>query len=65
MQLAWIDLLPQILLAGGGFLIFCLGGFWKKRPQGLLFGVALAVAIGSGAAALLLNPQEPLFLNMF
>ncbi|HVP79543.1 MAG TPA: NADH-quinone oxidoreductase subunit N [Thermodesulfobacteriota bacterium] len=65
MQLAWIDLLPQILLAGGGFLIFCLGGFWKKRPQGLLFGVALAVAIGSGAAALLLEPREPRFLSMF
>jgi len=64
MQPVWIDLLPQLLLAGGGFLIFCLGGFWKKRPQGLLFGVALAVAMASGAAALLLEAREPRFLNM-
>ena len=65
MQPTWMDLLPQILLAGGGFLIFCLGGFWEKRPQGLLFGVALAAAIGSGAAALFLEPREPLFLSVF
>jgi NADH:ubiquinone oxidoreductase subunit 2 (subunit N) len=64
MQPTWMDLLPQILLAGGGFLVFCLGGFWGKRPQGLLFGVALAAAIGSGAAALLLEPREALFLTM-
>jgi len=64
MQPIWMDLLPQILLAGGGFLIFCLGGFLEKRPQGLLFGAALAAAIGSGAAALFLEPREPLFLNM-
>jgi NADH-quinone oxidoreductase subunit N len=64
MQPTWMDLLPQIFLAGGGFLVFCLGGFWEKRPQGLLFGVALAAAIGSGAAALLLEPREALFLTM-
>jgi NADH-quinone oxidoreductase subunit N len=65
MQTSWIDLLPQLLLAGGGILIFCLGGFWEKRPKGLLFGVALVVAIGSGATALLLEPWEPRFLSMF
>jgi NADH-quinone oxidoreductase subunit N len=64
MQPNWVDILPLILLAGGGFLVFCLGGFWKRRPQGLLFGVALATAIAAGAAAVLLRPDQPQFLKM-
>jgi len=64
MQPSWVDILPLILLAGGGFLVFCLGGFWKGRPQGLLFGVALATAIAAGAAAVLLRPEQPQFLRM-
>jgi NADH-quinone oxidoreductase subunit N len=64
MQPNWVDILPLILLAGGGFLVFCLGGFWKGRPQGLLFGVALATAIAAGAAAVLLRPEQPQFLKM-
>jgi NADH-quinone oxidoreductase subunit N len=64
MQPNWVDILPLILLAGGGFLVFCLGGFWKGRPQGLLFGVALATAIAAGAAAVLLKPAQLQFLKM-
>jgi NADH-quinone oxidoreductase subunit N len=64
MQSSWVDILPLILLAGGGFLVFCLGGFWKGRPQGLLFGVALAAAIAAGAAAVLLKPDQTQFLRM-
>jgi NADH-quinone oxidoreductase subunit N len=64
MQTNWIDILPLLLLAGGGLLVFCLGGFWKGRPQGLLFGIALATAIGAGIAAFLLRPEEPQFLKM-
>ena len=64
MQPNWVDILPLILLAGGGFLVFCLGSFWKGRPQGLLFGVALATAIAAGAAAVLLRPEQTQFLNM-
>jgi NADH-quinone oxidoreductase subunit N len=64
MQPHWIDILPLLLFAGGGFLVFCLGGFWKQRPQGLLFGVALATAIAAGAATLLLKPEQPQFLAM-
>lgn len=64
MQPNWVDILPQLFLAGGGFLIFCLGGFWKRRPQGLLFGVALTTAIAAGAAAILFEPGEPQFLKM-
>jgi NADH-quinone oxidoreductase subunit N len=64
MQPNWIDILPFLLLAGGGFLVFCLGGFWKGRPQGMLFGVALAASVAAGAATLLLRPEEPHFLKM-
>ncbi len=64
MQPNWVDILPLILLAGGGFLVFCLGGFWKNRPQGLLFGIALATAIAAGTAAALLRPEQPQFLKM-
>ena len=64
MQPNWIDILPLLLFAGGGFLVFCLGGFWKQRPQGLLFGVALATAIAAGAVTLLLRPEQPQFLAM-
>ncbi len=64
MQPNWIDLLPLLLLAGGGILVFCLGGFWKGRPQGLLFGITLATAIAAGAAAALLSPEQPQFLKM-
>jgi NADH-quinone oxidoreductase subunit N len=64
MQPNWIDILPLLLLAGGGFLIFCLGGFWKVRPQGFLFGVALATAIAAGAFTALIMPTQPQFLKM-
>jgi NADH-quinone oxidoreductase subunit N len=64
MQPNWIDILPLLLLAGGGFLVFCVGGFWKKRPQGFLFGVALATAIAAGATTALIMPTQPQFLNM-
>ncbi len=64
MQPNWIDLFPLLLLAGGGFLVFCLGGFWKRRPQRLLFGIALTAAIAAGAATVLLRPEQTQFLKM-
>jgi len=64
MQPNWIDILPLLLLAGGGFLVFCLGGFWKKRPQGLLFGIALAAAVAAAATTILVRPDQTQFLKM-
>lgn len=64
MQTNWIDILPLLLVAGGGFLVFCLGGFWKSRPRGLIFGVALAAAVAAGTVTLLVGPEEPKFLKM-
>jgi NADH-quinone oxidoreductase subunit N len=64
MQPNWIDILPLLLLAAGGFLVFCLGGFWKKRPRGLLFGLALATAIAAATTALLVRTDQTQFLMM-
>lgn len=64
MQPNWIGILPHLLLGGGGFLVFCLGGFSKGRPQGMFFGVALATAVAAAAVTLLFSPEEPQFLNM-
>ncbi len=64
MPVSWIDILPLLLLTGGGLLVFCLGGFWKGRPQGLLFGLALAAAIAAGMATLFLSPGQTQFLKM-
>jgi NADH-quinone oxidoreductase subunit N len=64
MQPNWIDILPLLLLAAGGFLVFCLGGFWKRRPRGLLFGLALATAIAAATTALLVRTDQTQFLKM-
>ena len=64
MQPHWMDILPLLLLAGGGFLIFCVGGLWKRRPEGLLFGIALAAAVAAMMTALLVRPEQMQFLMM-
>ncbi|MGO8763444.1 MAG: NADH-quinone oxidoreductase subunit N [Desulfobaccales bacterium] len=52
----WTGLLPFIILGGGGTLIFLVGAFWRRRPAGVLFALALASA-GAAAAATLLPPS--------
>jgi NADH-quinone oxidoreductase subunit N len=52
MEFHWIDLLPQIFLTAGGFFIFCIGAFWKKRSSQFLFGVAIAAVLAAGAASI-------------
>jgi len=64
MQPHWMDILPLLLLAGGGFLIFCVGGIWRRRPEGLLFGIALTAAIAAMMTALLVRPEQMQFLMM-
>jgi NADH-quinone oxidoreductase subunit N len=64
MQPNWIDILPLLVFAGGGFFVFCIGGFWKNRPGEILFGLALAAAIAAGATTLLVSPQQGHFLKM-
>jgi NADH-quinone oxidoreductase subunit N len=64
MAMDWTGLLPLLILAGGGTLIFLVGAFWRRRPTGVLFGLALLTAAAAGAAALLLPPLPPGFEGM-
>lgn len=64
MQVDWIAILPELFLAGIGFLIFCAGAFWRNRPSGLLFYMALAAAVGAGASAAAVSPAVSSFVGM-
>jgi NADH-quinone oxidoreductase subunit N len=64
MPTLWTGLLPFLILAGGGTLILLVGAFWRRRPAGALFALALATAAGAGAAALLWPPLSPGFGGM-
>ena len=55
----WTGLLPLLILAGGGTLIFLVGAFWRRRPAGVLFALALATAGAAAAATLLLPSPGP------
>jgi NADH-quinone oxidoreductase subunit N len=59
----WVALLPLIFLSGGGFLILCIGAFWKKHPPELLYGIALITVFLAGDAAVFLPAQTPHFLR--
>jgi NADH-quinone oxidoreductase subunit N len=56
MPFDWTGLLPLLILAGGGTLIFLVGAFWRRRPAAVLFALAL-VTVGAAAAATLLLPS--------
>jgi NADH-quinone oxidoreductase subunit N len=56
MSIDWTGLLPLLILGGGGTLIFLVGAFWRRRPAGVLFGLAL-VTSGAAAAATLALPS--------
>jgi NADH-quinone oxidoreductase subunit N len=60
----WIAILPHLILALDGFFIFVVGAFWRRRPSGLLFGMALAGPIAAAGCALLLRPPAPHFLML-
>ena len=55
----WLGLLPVLILAGGGSLIFCAGAFWQRLPGGVIFALALICAAAAGAAALMVTPGSP------
>jgi NADH-quinone oxidoreductase subunit N len=63
-MLDWPSILPHVILAGGGFCIFCVGAFWRPRSAGAFFGLALVAVFLAGAGAILVTPQEPHFLGM-
>ncbi|MDD3814784.1 MAG: NADH-quinone oxidoreductase subunit N [Desulfocapsaceae bacterium] len=53
MQTEWLALLPLIILAAGGSVIFGIGAFWHQVPTALLFGLAVFTCLASGGTALL------------
>ena len=64
MHTDWFAILPQMILAGGGLLIFCFGAFWRNRPGDLLFVLALLAAIIAGAAEFFTVPESAAFSGM-
>jgi NADH-quinone oxidoreductase subunit N len=55
----WTGLLPFLILGGGGTLIFLVGAFWRRRPAGVLFVLALVTAGAAAAATLALPSPGP------
>jgi NADH-quinone oxidoreductase subunit N len=54
MESTWLAIFPEIVISAGGVLIFCAGAFWHRRPDKLLFFLALiflAAAIAASAWA--------------
>jgi NADH-quinone oxidoreductase subunit N len=62
MQSTWIVIFPEILIAAGGLLIFCTGAFWPRRPEKLLFFLALVFLAGAVAASASI-PMEGMTLS--
>jgi NADH-quinone oxidoreductase subunit N len=60
MQPELILLLPFMIIAGGGTLIFCLGALRPSRTPGVLFGLAALVCIAAGLAAAFFRPLQSL-----
>jgi NADH-quinone oxidoreductase subunit N len=60
----WTGLLPILILAGGGTLIFLVGAFWRGRPESFLFALALLTALAAGAAVLFWPSLNPSFESM-
>uniref|UniRef100_A0A7C3Z830 NADH-quinone oxidoreductase subunit N n=1 Tax=Desulfobacca acetoxidans TaxID=60893 RepID=A0A7C3Z830_9BACT len=56
---------PQLILSGGCLLIFCAGAFWRPRPEGLLFSLAVLAVVGAGSAILVgLPAAAPAFQGL-
>ena len=64
MQGEWTVIVPQVFLIVGGILVFCAGAFWRQRPAGLLFALAVAATVGCGLSLLTVKPVAPAFCGM-
>ena len=59
-----IVLLPFMILAGGGTVVFCLGALRPSKSSGVLFGLAVLIIIGVGAAAAFARPPQVSFTDL-
>ncbi len=64
MNCEWAAIVPQAFLIAGGFLIFCAGAFWAKRPSWFLFALAVAATAGCGLSVVTAIPDSPDFCGM-
>jgi len=62
MKSTWIVILPEIILAAGGLLIFCIGAFRQGRHEPLLFFLAL-IFLGAAISTSLSIPTSEISLN--
>lgn len=64
MQSQWVvALLPELLLAAGGFLALCVGAFWRRRPGEVLFVLSLLTVVGTGLVAAVVEPGTSSFAH--
>lgn len=59
----WLAILPHILLAAGGTVIFCAGAFLRPRPVSL-FVLALGTLAAAAAALVPAEPAAPAIANL-
>jgi NADH-quinone oxidoreductase subunit N len=62
----WLVLLPYLILAAGGTLVFCLGAVRGKRPggAGFLYLLSLLTAVAAGVSVLVTAPGAAVFDGM-
>jgi NADH-quinone oxidoreductase subunit N len=60
----YLDILPLIILAIGGIIIFLAGAFLPPRPPWLLFVLSLLTTVAAGIASIFLVPSSPNYLNL-
>ena len=60
----YLDILPLIILAVGGIIIFLAGAFLPPRPPWLLFAMSLLTTIAAGVMSFLVGPADPNYLNL-
>jgi NADH-quinone oxidoreductase subunit N len=64
MESQWVlAVLPELLLAAGGFIVLCVGAFWRRRPGEVLFLLALLTVVSTGLAAALVGPGTSFFTD--
>lgn len=64
MNTDWLTLLPLILLAGTGTLIFCLGAFFRQVETVLLVGLAVLACLACAGSALFVHPAPGNFSGL-
>lgn len=60
----WLSILPHMILAGGGFLVFIVGAFRRVKSAGPLLAISLFTVMMAGLGGVILNPTSSQFLGM-